>query len=229
MNDTTYHNDTTRVSKSGLDLIRKSPAQFYHHYYVHRADDTDAMRIGRNIHTRIFEPDIYWSSVHNDIKHAEQVQLNAMAKSVRNHPAAKLLLQSGVAESVHLWTDLITQVDCKLKADWLTTDGSIVVDLKSCNDCSPMSFKRSAMRYRYDVQAAFYLDGLSHTNARDVFVFIAVEKTYPYKVAVYEAPDSMVSSGRDKYLADLHLLAECRRNNEWPAYDNARIQLLPWS
>lgn len=228
MQDTIYHSDTTRVSKSGLDLIHSSPAEFYRHYFIRRLPETDAMRTGREMHAKLFEPDVYWNDVHNRVNRETQELLTQMTKSIRQHPAARLLLQSGVAESVHLWTDETTGIDCKLKADWLTSIENLVVDLKTTKDSSPSGFRRSCRQMRYHVQAAFYLDGLAKTSPRDGFVFICVEKKYPFKVAVYEAPDAMICEGREMYLEDLHRLKKCREENHWPAYDTPLIQALPW-
>jgi len=59
-----YHADTSAISKSGLDLIHRSPA----HYYAAKLDpdrpaekkDTPALRFGRAFHTLVLEPDLFF-------------------------------------------------------------------------------------------------------------------------------------------------------------------------
>jgi hypothetical protein len=59
-----YHADTSAISKSGLDLVHRSPA----HYYAAKLDpdrpaekkDTPALRFGRAFHTLVLEPDLFF-------------------------------------------------------------------------------------------------------------------------------------------------------------------------
>ena len=55
-----YHNDVTRIGKSGLDLIAKSPAHYWARYLdpARLPDEpTAAMRLGTAVHHAILEPD----------------------------------------------------------------------------------------------------------------------------------------------------------------------------
>jgi len=60
MTNQQYHADTTRISKSGLDLIRRSPAHYYAHYLspnkLERVE-TQALFTGTASHALILEPD----------------------------------------------------------------------------------------------------------------------------------------------------------------------------
>jgi hypothetical protein len=122
----------------------------------------------------------------------------AMGRTVLRHPAAAMLLGlPGKAETTHMWTDASTGLECKCRPDWLTDDGSIVVDLKTTKDASPRGFKQSVANYRYHVQAAWYLHGLEQATGKrpDQFIFICVESTAPYAVAVYAADAEMIERG----------------------------------
>ncbi len=54
-----YHADTSRIGKSGLDLVAKSPAHYYAQYLDpsrKRSKQTAAMFIGSAVHTAVLEP-----------------------------------------------------------------------------------------------------------------------------------------------------------------------------
>ena len=58
----TYHTDTARISKSGLDLINKAPAHYWQRYLSpYRPEhDTQAFLIGRAFHVAVSEPDKFF-------------------------------------------------------------------------------------------------------------------------------------------------------------------------
>jgi hypothetical protein len=52
----TYHTDTTRISKSGLDLINRAPALYYERYLNPTAEpqkETPALIIGSAVHCAV--------------------------------------------------------------------------------------------------------------------------------------------------------------------------------
>lgn len=152
---------------------------------------------------------------------AEQVM--AMGRAVLRHPAAAMLLGlPGKAETTHMWTDAATGLECKCRPDWLTDDGSIVVDLKTTKDASLRGFKQSVANYRYHVQAAWYLHGLEQATGKrpDQFIFICVESTAPYATAVYAADAEMIERGHDQAMRDLAKLAVCKAADSWPSYSD---------
>lgn len=264
INRKNYHIDTTHISKSGLDLVNKSPAHYLHRYKTEtKRERKKHFDIGTAAHTFILEPHLidtdlavipdyapkrptksqlqavapsdkaklsidFWQ--HFDNEHAEKAHINTtdlidvkgMRDAVHTHPAASMLLAEGQAEYIHTWTDKKTGVPMKMRADWLTSK-NIIVDVKTTDDASPKAFARSAFKWRYDVQAAVYLDGLQLEN----FVFIAVEKKPPYAVAVYYATPEMVNAGREKYMQNLQTFAGCLSTGVFPAYSD-NIEPLPW-
>lgn len=150
---------------------------------------------------------------------AEQVM--AMGRAVMRHPAAAMLLGlPGKAETTHMWTDAATGLQCKCRPDWLTDDGSIVADLKTTKDASPRGFKQSVANFAYHKQAAWYLHGLEQATGKrpDQFIFICVESTAPYAVAVYAADAEMIERGHDQAMRDLAKLAVCKAADHWPSY-----------
>jgi hypothetical protein len=162
------------------------------------------------------------------ISRTDLEQVQAMSRAVYRHPAAALLLgMEGIAESTHLWTDEATGLECKCRPDWLTSDGSIVVDVKTTEDASPAGFRKSISSWRYHVQAAWYLHGLEQASGirPEQFIFICVEKKAPHAVAVYAADAEMIEAGGRQALEDLMTLAECKQANRWPSYSE-RIETI---
>jgi exodeoxyribonuclease VIII len=156
-----------------------------------------------------------------------------IGRSVLSHPAAAYLLGlPGKAETTHMWVDEISGLQCKCRPDWLLDDGSMIVDLKTTEDASPKEFQRSIAKWRYHVQASWYLDGLQHATGKrpEQFVFIAVEKKPPYACAVYVADAQMIEIGRDTARRDLDKLNVCKAADYWPGYSDCieQINLPPW-
>lgn len=241
-----YHKDLTKISKSGLDLINRSPLHYWEKMNAKEEKKTPALIIGSALHTRILEPHEYgkryitspmfdrrtkegkanWEAFvaarpnHEIISHQDDIMIEKMYDSVMRHEKASLILSKMTQIE-----QVFTHEDMKCKPDALTSL-NIVLDIKTTEDASPYAFGRSAAKYRYDVQAAFYIDilqALGHTI--EGFVFIAVEKTPPYAVAVYVIEDEDIARGREKYLENLKTWRECKASNTWKGYDMGKLML----
>lgn len=242
-----YHSNTDYVSKSGLDKIHKAP-KLYHAHYLDKNKPkepfNEAFLTGSAFHTFVLEPELLakeyvvmpdykgtgskykkesFKAQHKDkscISYKTYMQINGMTESVLNHPIASKLLKGGVAEQTFTWVDSDTGVKCKCRPDKWNQERKFILDLKSTIDASDRGFKNSAIKFRYDVQASFYMDGLLE-NGFDIerFYFIAVEKTYPYLVNVFFADSNTLRVGREKYKEDLKTYAECLFNDEWQGYE----------
>lgn len=249
-----YHNDTTRVSKSGLDLINKAPALYYERYLnpnkKPEQKTSKALLFGSGFHMFVLEPekienelavmpeikgvgsrkrreDFLLSNYDKTIvSTSDYLDIVGMRKSILKHPIANKLLLNGEAEKFFSWTDPVTDVKCKCKPDWLT-DSGYIVDLKSTEDASNKGFERSAQKFRYNIQDSFYTDGVKENNI-DVkaFIFIAVEKKPPYLVNCHMYPHDEKEHARSIYIENLMTYRECKENNSWPGYPTDKINEL---
>jgi hypothetical protein len=249
MDNAAYHAHPA-VSKSHLDLIARSPLHYWARYLDPERvtpEPSPQMRLGTALHTHVLELSRWdeeiavapamdrrtkagkeaWQAFQDDavsktvITAEDAEQVMAMGRAVMRHPAAAMLLGlPGKAETTHMWTDAATGLQCKCRPDWLTDDGSIVVDLKTTKDASPRGFKQSVANFRYHVQAAWYLHGLEQATGKrpDQFIFICVESTAPYACAVYAADAEMIERGHDQAMRDLAKLAVCKAADHWPSY-----------
>ena len=238
-----YHADPA-VSASHLHAIAKSPQHYWSRYLDSQrqpVEPTAAMRLGSLVHCAVLEPEElrkrYSTCLPRNTKAGKEQAAElaaagieavtesdmdlalAMAASVRSHSVAAELLSVGIAEQSIWWDDAATGLRCKCRPDWV--NGLTIVDLKSTTDASAAGFARSVAQYGYHVQQAHYLD----SHIADRFIFLAVEKTYPYAVAVYELDADAVAVGKQLQQSSLQAIANCKDAQAWPGYTD-QIQTL---
>lgn len=239
------------ISHSGIVKLLKSP-EHYLQYKIGGDEPTPAMEFGSAFHAFILEPEVFASQYvlapkfdkrTKDGKEAaakwdEENQgktalaadqmdaLTAMRESVFKHGGAAGMLVTGEAESSLYWTDEITGLKCRIRPDWLFDGG--MADLKSCVSASKADFAKAVANLGYDIEAAFYVDGMKAVTGKSVdFFFIAVEKTAPYTTACYKASQEMIEIGRAKYRGGLELLKWCQENKQYPGYQpNGEIETI---
>jgi exodeoxyribonuclease VIII len=244
-----YHADPA-ISASHLHAVAASP---YHYWSRFLNPDrppsvqTAAMKLGSLTHCAVLEPDELskrygiapdrrtsaGKAVAAEMEAAgieavtasEMEQALAMAGSVRSHQAAAALLRDGKAEQSFWWDDTPTGLRCKCRPDWY--NGTTIVDLKTTADASPKGFAKSVANWRYHIQQNHYLAG----TFAERFVFIAVEKTYPYAVGVYELDETAALHGEAERRNNLQTIADCRAISEWPGYGNTiqPLSLPSWA
>ena len=244
-----YHADPA-ISASHLHAVASSPFHYWSRYINPdrpAVEPTAAMRLGSLVHCAILEPDDLLQRYGvcgprntkagkeqaaemaangiEAVSEADMALALSMTASVRNHPHAAALLAQGKAEQSFWFDDAQSGLRCKCRPDWFY--GSTVVDVKTTTDASPSGFARSVASFRYHVQASHYLAG----TFADRFIFIAVEKTYPYCVGVYELDTAAMHHGDMLRRQNLQTIADCRAINHWPGYSDIceTISLPSWA
>jgi len=247
------------VSPSQIKILRRSPLHYFDQFLAEdreKKPPTEAMLKGTALHTAILEPQL-WDSTIAVPPHAfdrrtkvgkelaaefakesagkivlspdDADEVRRMADAVRNHPAARFLLElPGRREASYTWTDQVTGLECKTRPDWHSEDRRIVVDVKTAQDASRAEFSRSISNYEYHVQAAWNLDA----QGGELFLSLVVENARPYGVAVYPASEAMLEAGRRRIQSGMAQLAECWRTNSWPSYGDeiqVPIELPAWN
>lgn len=201
MSNADYH-ASPGISKSGLDLIAKSPA----HYYALRLDpnrpapepQTAAQLDGEIAHCAILEPDEFtkrfrvgpdvirstkaWKEFAETlpagttgIKPDQAKAAWKQSDSVRRIPDLASALAIGRAEVSAYWIDEETGVLCKCRPDFVHDCGDagvILVDVKTCGSASPAEFSRMIAKHRYHVQDAYYSEGFAKASGRPVLGFL---------------------------------------------------------
>lgn len=243
------------VSKSMLDIIDKQSAAHLAYSRAHPRKQTPAMLLGTVFHSLLLEPatfhEVYTelpefkgkgakanreafeadiqASGHVPVKSETLEAVAIMAANVRNHPMASAALDSGEAELSGYYVDKIEGCLCRFRPDFLSDSMPICVDIKTAADASLDGFARSAVNFNYPLQDAMYRTGLEAVNSPvEHFVFLVVENTPPYSVAMYELDDQAQQLGLLKYKALLAQYAVCEETNIWPSYpDTIRELSLP--
>ncbi len=244
------------ISKSGISLVLDSPLKFKMRYIDGEVQEpTKQMVIGSATHMAVFEPDLFDTAYVvapeiNKRTKAGKAELLAFRKenegktvissddaemifslrdTVRNHPRAGSIVKAagGLAEhsifADHPGTGLLT----KVRPDWLVADFGMLVDLKTTVDASPTAFSRACFNFTYHIQAGMYLSVAQEQGFTvDSFIFIAVEKTPPFSVAVYFADMDMISLGMQEFERGMEVYARCLEAEQWPGYNDDDITTI---
>ena len=241
------------ISKSDLDLAHRSPMHYQYRKEHPQGSQTPALLIGSAVHKMVLEPSTFDEefavlddAIDRRTKAGKEAystfleqsagksiltqeiyqQAMDMADAVHHHPTARKLLTGGKAEQSYFWEDLRTGLPCKCRPDYLRP--GFCVDYKTTQDASPEAFQRSAYRYRYNVQAYWYLHGLRLNGMQDLdFVFIVQEKEPPYAIAIYYADADTLKLGQIDAEADLEALSSCIHAGVFDGYTNEIQPLTP--
>jgi len=234
-----------RINNSALKLINKSPLHYQASLEAERTE-TKAMQIGSAVHCAVLEPnDLFerycvapkldkrtkdgkeqWAALESSgkiiLSQGDYQMIAAVGDAVRAHESAAKLLMRGHPE-VTVFTD-INGIPAKCRIDWYRK--GICIDLKTTEDASPDGFAKSCATYGYAQQAAWYLDCCEAAGLEaHTFAFIAVEKSAPYAVAIYELTPESIEFGRTQYQRALNQYKHCKESGNWPGY-SSKIQLL---
>lgn len=151
----------------------------------------------------------------------EYKTLMEMNCAVQESIAGDILESCSDRELSLFWECAVTDTSCCGRLDFV--GARTVGDLKTTSDASPDAFLRSVKQYGYHIQAGHYLDGLDtiRYNSNDPirWLFIAIEKTAPYGVAVYELDDEMLNEGRRLAYIARHKYQEAEEYGYWKGKD----------
>jgi len=251
MPNSVYHK-APGVSGSGLHVIQQfSPA---HYAYGGTDDDKDQRpkEMGTAIHTALLEPDRFASEYMllrdvpdrraSEYKEAAKVygkdktlagkeadKVSGMQAAVHAHTRARELIDDAAVHELSAFaTDPYTDTLVRCRPDIVTHSGAIV-DLKKARDARERPFASACVNYGYDLKAAFYCDVWEWATGAppSAYYLLVVEEQPPHAVRVYTMPDDWMQRGRRLYREALDLYAQCRANDEWPAYGDGEECLMP--
>lgn len=207
-------------------------------------EDTKATRVGRYTHCAVLEPGRWdeefvrepswqfdgrtkdgkaerqaWSAenrLRTMVKGEEYDLAMDMARAVMRHEiAASMLCAADFCERVAIWRDKVTGLLCRARVDAVHV-GRLVSDLKTADDVRPEQFGAAAARRGYARQAAMYLDALEAiTGTPHRFANVAVHKSAPHEIAIYELDPIAIEAGRKQYRASLIELDRRIATNDW--------------
>lgn len=154
-----------------------------------------------------------------------------MRRSIMSHPLGRTLAthpgESEVMIAMHGRKCRIDKV-CRLG------DGTpaMLVDWKTTLDASPGGFARSAAKYGYHQQAAWYTDlAERHFGKRLPFVFVAVESSAPHSVGVYQLLPDQLDAARtinERIVSDYAAWLEAGCNTHHTGNNVETLTLPEW-
>lgn len=157
---------------------------------------------------------------------ADYDALVGILESIGNNERATDYLTGGSAEVSIVWDDPATGLRCKARLDKWQRESCRAVDLKTTRDAG--DFERAIANYNYHRQAAFYADGITTlTGCNHEFGIVAVETAAPYCVCAAPLSQTAIKIGRAEYQSLLADIADCRRSDTWPGYENPDEWQLP--
>jgi hypothetical protein len=166
------------------------------------------------------------------ISAADKASVDNIVRAISfNRAASELLKAEGRNEASAFFKHPETGTECKMRTDGIRLGWEAIFDIKTCENASRREFEKAITHWRYAAQAAFYQDGLKECGiATTSFAFIAVEKKAPFGVATYRLQDEAIQAGREEYLRELKIYAECERSGDWHSYDSEfqDISLSKW-
>lgn len=259
-----YHADVTSISSTGLRklLAPGCPAQFRYDR-DHPQPPKREFDLGNAVHAAVLgeghdiveivgfsdykkgEPralrDEAYAAGKVPLLPKEKLQVDAMAKAIREHPDAGPLFAPGmgIPERSIYWTDPATGVRCRVRPDWLIVrpDVTVIVDLKTTTDANPDACSKAIESYSYHQQGALYIDGvqaagLAPEGARFFYAFQS--KKPPYLITVRELKDQDQDIGRARTEEALRRYADCVANDDWPDWTGPvdtipQLGMPPWA
>ncbi len=158
-------------------------------------------------------------------------KVHLIRESVMAHPHARWLVEAeGDAEASIYWKERSTGLLARCRPDKTIPSLGWIADVKTTADMS--KFARSVYEYRYHVQDPFYCDGYAEHFGEQpaAFVFLVVSTSIEcgkYPVRLFTLDLEAKSIGRDTYLEDMAIYADCMRTGEWSGLET--ISLPYWA
>jgi exodeoxyribonuclease VIII len=242
-NDEWYYGDQTLVTNSHLKVLLESGPEGLAHYFENGSEDNAAFAFGRALHCLILEPEEFTNRyyIFDDREICKQIggarptstnkykewkeqlsmdnlgkemislydmnTMEAMEAKLYSIPQVKSLLEDTAREIIYRNELLGVPVKCKIDA---IKPNRAIIDLKTTSDApTPYNMAKRIRNFGYDRQMAFYAD---IADVESAFI-IAVQKTAPYTVGVYEISRETLAEGKEKYEFALNMYKELYRGN----------------
>lgn len=237
------------VSASLLKVMAAKTPAHARAYMTNEQESSEPLAFGSAYHAYVLEPERFaseykivpkmirrgkeWDALVSTVGDADRIlwdedvaELAAMHMALREQTRTrKLIAVPGACEVCVVWDDDATGLRCKCRVDkLLPSPHDIMLDLKSARSADPAAFCRAAAEYGYDIQAAFYADGVRAATGRECrYMLIPQEKEPPYLSSLIDAHDERAqptgaACGAVKYREALDRLAGCLESGRFPGY-----------
>lgn len=239
------------ISKSGLELFKKSPALLEWSRNCPEDDAVMAADFGDALHARLLEPDRFKREYVAEPKFDRRTtkgkegaaefeaenkgktiltaddakKLELMHGSAMAHPTARWLLEAaGAIEESYYWIDPVTGELCKTRRDKRLHDYPILVDVKSCDDLG--RFSNAVEDYGYWLQDGMYSEGYEDQYGEvPGFLFLAIQTTRSlnrYPCAVLELIPENKAEGREEFRRLIDSYHDAKVRQDFPGVQSCQ-------
>jgi hypothetical protein len=210
--DEAYYADREYLSNSSLKLLRESPTKFHlwrtgkwqqgsnqafdigkavHSLVLEGIDKAVVCDIRRDARTKVYQEFVEENSDSLILSQSDYRDYLGMSERLQNNSDVQALMLGGRPEVPKV--GLYKGHKFKAKADMLVENwqSDYIVDLKTT--AKPISeFAKSAKYLLYNQQAALY----SSLFEVESFIFVVVEKSWPYEIGIFTSSEEFINSGR---------------------------------
>ena len=254
--DPDYRKEKPQLSQTILkNILSKSPAHAWESMQSHT--DTPAMKLGRAAHCYVLEgeeifnntfitaPECNRRTKEGKAIYAEFVEsagdrevlsdselkiVIAIAATLKANGLTKHLFINGKPEVSAFGQ--INGVDIKGRFDYYHPEDQVIIDLKTCIDASPKAVEKYIVNYGLHIQQYVYSElhkNITGNLPKD-FIFVFVEKTAPYGVAVVRLNPKAVVLAKGETQKAIEIYQSCNQSGVWYGYPEAvqEIDLPAW-
>lgn len=228
-----------KITKHGLDLIAKSPLDYWHGYVNPNRSpykESDKYAFDKALRMAVLNRTVF------DVMYVRLPELNmrtnigkAEYASLQSAAAARsqLLLHSDDYDAILRMRTALLQHPIAGKWLPLAVPGTLtrfvnndieisftphaiveetIINLTSTTDTSEKQFQKEADMFNWHKKEAIQVDGTGLAG----MLFITCENKEPFNVGVYMLNERSVNYGRESYLKDLETFKECLSTDQWP-------------
>lgn len=146
----------------------------------------------------------------------------------RNQSASRLIKECDFFEKSIKWIHEHTGLSLRCRTDCFSMRW--ICDLKSFGRSilTPSIFAKTAFDLGYHRQAAHYQDGVYAMTGEIIpFIFIVIQKVFPYQCEVFKMDDDFIALGREENQNAIQNLSNSFLNDTWDTPTFGKITELP--
>lgn len=176
------------------------------------------------------------------VRASEWEAIEGITAAVKRSRAASQILygSQGQSEMTCVWLDQELGLRCKARIDRVitgTAHGTLLLDLKSCQDSSPREVAKEIVFRKHHVQGAWYMAGYQAVTGggAGAFAFLSYEKKPPYTCSLCVLTPTALATGARESRELLRLYAQCIKSGIWPDHSDQVYTVdlpgwyVPWS
>ena len=204
--------------------------KFDDHYVIHRKSDLpfpDSTMAKKE--NKAYMDELKDMSAGKEIIDEETMnQIVSMCDSAMESRTVSNYVEHGKIEHSIFFNCKDTGLPMKTRPDMYVelSNGTIVVlDVKTTDRIAPSEFFSSVSKYNYPMQAAIQCDGIESSTGKKVsmYLYLAMEKKYPYEYCLYRLTEDDIDFGRSTYRDLLVQIKHACETGEWPMCGRSSI------